>query len=239
MATPLRQLVPIVMAGISACGHIVDPPAEPPRVPFVETVLIAGSAATTVRVGWLDRQLPGTSISAPATAVDLTLTNETTGQSGRLAPHHDTLFVATLPILAGHRYRLAGRIGDAEVRATTTVPEQFVIEAPAGDSIILAAPIGDALTTAIDYRWHALGATAFVVDSAWFPPGQSATRAPIGQMVVARRPAGTPIRQLRIVAVNRDLDEYLYRVPASASNVFGGFGVVGAAIAVERSLVTR
>ncbi len=239
MATPLRQLVPIVMAGITACGHIVDPPAEPARIPFVEAALIGGSATTTVRVGWLDRQLPGTNIPAPATAVDLTLANETTGQSSRLAPHNDTLFVATLPILAGHRYRLAGRIGDAAIHATTTVPEQFIIDAPAGDSIILAAPIGDALTTAIDYRWHALGTTAFVVDSAWFPPGQSATRAPIGQMIVARRPAGTPTRQLRIVAVNRDLDEYLYRMPAPASNVFGGFGVVGAAIAVERSLVTR
>ncbi len=239
MATPLRQLVPILLSCATACGHIVDPPAAPDRVPFVEAALIAGTGTTTIRVGWLDQERPGTVTPALATTIDLTLSDETAGQSTRLLPHTDTLFVAILPIEAGHRYRLTGRIGDATISATTVVPDRFVIEAPTGDSIIVAAALENFLSATIDYRWHAAGATAFVVDSAWFPPGQAATRAPIGQMFVPRRPPGAPNRMLRIVAVNRDLDEYLYRMPAPASNVLGGFGVVGAAIVAGRTLVTR
>ena len=239
MATPLRLLVFIILWSASACGHVVDPPPEPPRVPFVEAALIAGATTTTVRAGWLDSERLSSGVSAPATLVDLTLTDETTGASIRLTRHDDTLYLATLAIRPGHRYRLAGRIEAATIHATTTVPEQFVIEAPVGDSIMLDSASPTSLTTAVGYRWRALGATAFVVDSAWFPPGQTATRAPIGQMIVPHRPAGAPARLLRIVAVNRDLDEYLYRTPAPASNVFGGFGVVGAAISAERRLVTR
>jgi len=239
MATPTRQFLLAALTAAGACGNVVDLPSTADRAPFVEVALIAGRSASIARVGWIDHHLPGAILPAPASTVDLILYNETTGRSARLTQQNDTLFVVTLAIEAGHRYRLAGRIGDATIHATTIVPDRFEVELPTGDSIPLAAGLEDFLSATVDYRWHAIGATAFAVDSAWFPPGQAATRAPIGQLIIPRRPPGSPARTLRIVAVNRDLDEYLYRTPAPSSNVVGGFGVVGAAIVAERVLVTR
>jgi hypothetical protein len=58
------------------------------------------------------------------------------------------------------------------------------------------------------------------------------TRANEGQLTII----GT---QLRLWAMNRDLDQYLYGVPAPVSNIQGGFGVLGGAIEVRKAISWR
>lgn len=229
MHRPRRTPLVILVLLTGACSNLVDPP-PPTRTPFVEAMLVADSRQSTVRVGWLDSTRPGAS---PVASADVALSLES--DAGDTVPLEAVpepgLFIARLKIDAGSRYRLSGTIGGRPVSAATTVPARLEVAQPVGDTLHLTAD-GTAANgpyRTLPFQWSASGAALFALESAYVIPTAETTTAAAGLMLVFGH-------QLRIVAMNRDLAEYLHRTPA-ATNVTGGFGVLGGASEVRKEIV--
>lgn len=219
-----RRLWILLLAG---CRSVVDlaPPGDPP--PSIEGLLVAGTNETTFRLVWPLPTGATSSTPRPITPSEalLTLTDEG-GLGAPLVARDDTvaLYRVLLPIVAGHRYRLHGAVGDRTIEALTTVPLSFTIEEPTTDPIDAAEPI--------PFRWRATGASAFAADVAVFGrTGATHTKSTSGTLRV--RPGHAA---LRLWAMNRDAEGYLLNLQMPQSNVTGGTGVLGGAILVERNL---
>lgn len=227
----LAAALPLLAAG---CGTVVDPPPHPGPAPVVEALLIGGSSSTTFRLTWADQGEAPLVPIAPAD-VRLTLASDI-GQSSRLTPRPDTvaLYVASIAILAGHRYRLEGMIASWAISAATTVPTSFTIDTPNGE-IDTATPFAP-----VPFRWRSTGATVFAADFAIF--GQSAyhhTKDTMGVFRVDPRGPGVTTAEpseLTIWAMNADADRYLYNLAAPQNNILGGLGVLGGALLARRTL---
>lgn len=217
----------LLLAG--SCRNLVEP-AEPGRTPLIEAMLIAGTAATDVRVRWLDSGQTGSTDAVPA-EVALELESQG-GWSVPLRPARDPgVFTAAIAIVAGHSYRLSGTVGSVRVAASTAVPARFTMPAPAGDTLHLA-PEGATTNgpyASVPFEWASDGATTLAVESAFVIPTAAFTSARAGRLLVFGR-------RLRFLAMNRELAGYLYRSPAE-TNVAGAFGVLGAAIEIRKEIV--
>lgn len=229
MHRPKPPLLPLLALMTGACANLVDP-SPPQRTPLIEAMLTAGTAVTEVRIGWLSAGQPDRREALPAdVAVQI---EDNAGHAAQLEPGSGPgLFVAHLNILAGVRYSLHGTVGGVAVHASTTVPANFNILAPAGDTLRLRP---EGTTTAGPYRtlpfqWSSVGATTFALESAYVVPTASETTALSGQLLVFGN-------RLRVVAMNRDLAGYLYRRPAE-TNISGGFGTFGGAVASRKEIV--
>ncbi|MGE0440755.1 MAG: hypothetical protein AB7L66_09100 [Gemmatimonadales bacterium] len=215
----------------AGCGNYVDLPAAEP-LPLVEAVLIGGATEPEFRIEWLT---PGED-SRPATPAETTL--ELVGPTGAPVALRPTgvpgRFSASLsaPIEAGGRYRLQGTVAGQSLVAETTLPASFRVVVPA-DTLFATDPIDDLAEA--EFRAEAVGATIFIADSAAFGPGGFATRQAVDTLRIPPPSTGRTITRLRVQALNRDGDRYLYAGDRAATNVAGGFGVLAGAL--ERTLV--
>ncbi len=221
-----------ILTGAGGCGTVVAPPPHPGRLPVVEALLVGGSPAATVRITWADLEpIPGRP-PEPISPADVRLT--LTGSSGppaALVPRSDSagLFVAATAILAGQRYRLEGTIAGRAITATTRIPASFTVTRPAADIEAGATGIVE------PFRWQAPGASVFAADHAVFGESQyHHTRDTVGDLrIIPIDPARSPA--LTIWAMNADAERYLYHLAAPQSNVIGGLGMLGGALAVKRA----
>ena len=236
MRERMAQLTMALVIPAMACGHVVDAPPPAARIPLIEGVLFAGATTSSIRLRWLDSAGGGRTFPVPPTEVHLVLCSDD-GTETALRPDPDSAsgYLAALPIAAGHRYVLEGRIADVSVVGATTVPTSFAIEIPDRDTIEAVPSPATAEIVTVPFRWNAVGAALFVVDSAVFVPASSSSRANSGTLALERRPRGSPPGPtLTFVALNRDAERYLYGGAAPGSNIWGGFGVLGGAISAKR-----
>lgn len=213
------------------CSDTVTVPDEPPP-PTIEGLLLADSSRSTFRIVWPTwGHAPDGDTPIGADSVSLTLE----GPGGRASltpdPNSGGLFRVTLPIRAGERYRLEGTVAGRRIHAETTVPRRFRVESPA-DTIELGVPPPASIT----FRWSSEGATAYFARGARLDilaSAQGATRDTAGLVYFDPAP-GASSTSYTLFAVNLDADQYLFPYPAGRSNLEGGFGYLGGAIAVGR-----
>lgn len=231
MRSRLRLAPAVILA--AACGNVVDAPPPPDRQPLLELMLVAGRDSATARIAWLT---PGGADPAPVATGDVTLTvTDGAGVSAKLIPTGvPGAFGLRLPIVAGGSYRLEGTIGGTTVSAATVVPAAFSVQSPAGEHLTLTpdgtGPAGP--FAVVPLRWSGSGVAVLAADSAFILPSAHYTRATEADLVVAGR-------RIRLVGMNRDLDGYLFGVPAPATNLAGAFGVFGGAVEVVKEVVWR
>lgn len=226
------SLLPLLAtSALGACRTLVDLPDPGPAIPVIEALLVAGSPASRFRLVWSE---PLAS-SADARPIDPGLVRlDLIGPSGRAAlvpvPDSAGSFGAALAIVAGRTYRLEGAIDGRAIRAQATIPARFDIALPV-DSVAVPRQPG----FLVPYRWSAEGATAFLLRGARFRSTLGeASRDLEGEIFFDPPPAGVTLDSLVVFALTREADEYLFTHVSPRSNVEGGFGSLGGAIAVRR-----
>lgn len=233
---PLASLGGLIVSGLAGCGNVVDLPPIADPIPLIEAVLVAGERPT-IRVTLLD---PGTGQAAPLApdAVRLDLAGPGTGASALTPTGDPTVFEAAVAIVAGGHYRLAGTVAGLPITAVTNLPDRFTLAEPAADTVTATSESGDPVA-AIPYRFAARGAASFLADSLIFDTGEHVTRFATGRLLVlARAPGGEAGPTVRLLALNRDADRYLVAV-APSTNIVGGFGVFGGALACRVVIAWR
>lgn len=224
-------LLLLAASALGACGTLVDLPDPGPAIPVIEGLLVAGSPASRFRLVWSE-PLDGSGHARP---IDPRLVRlELVAPAGRepLTPVADSAgyFGAGLPIDPGRTYRLEGQVDGRSIRAQATIPSRFDVALPA-DSLVVPRDPG----FLVPYRWSAEGATAFLLRGARFRSTLGpASREPDGELFFDPPPAGVAVDSLVVFALTREADEYLFTHSSPRSNVEGGFGYLGGAIAVRR-----
>jgi len=219
-----------VMPALAGCRTAVEVPESPPARPIVEGMLVADTPNTVFRLVWSDPPVGFLAANPiPASQVDL----ELVGPTGRAAlrPLVDSAgyFAARLPIERGARYQLSGTVADRTIHAETVVPTRFDVAEPT-DPIHLvrqAAPL-------VPFSWTADGAPSFFLRGARFRSTfRINARSTTGELLLDP-PAAPGIDTVEILAVTREVDQYLFALVSPRSNIEGGFGFLGGAIAVWR-----
>lgn len=215
----------------AGCRDTVNVPDDRPP-PVIEALLLADSIRSTFRVVWPTwGNAPGGDTPVGTDSVVLILE----GPDGRasLVPDPDTagLFRVALPIRRGEHYRLAGTVAERRILAETTIPTRFVVGWPT-DTVLLPTPP----PASVAFRWTSEGATAYFARGARLDvlsSAQAASHDTSGLVYFDPRPGASSLGYT-LFAVNLDADRYLFSFPAGRSNVQGGFGYLGGAIALGR-----
>ncbi|MEZ4589406.1 MAG: hypothetical protein R2909_23770 [Gemmatimonadales bacterium] len=229
--TRLAFALPLFCWNAAGCRDTVDVPDDRPP-PVIEALLLADSNQSTFRIVWPTwGDDPGGDTPVGTDSVDLTLE----GPDGRasLVPDPGTagLFRAALRIERGKRYRLAGTVADRRILAETTMPTRFLVGWPADTVLLPTRP-----PASLPFRWTSEGATAYFARGARLDilsSAQAASRDTSGLVYFDPQPGASSLGYT-LFAVNLDADRYLFSFPAGRSNVEGGFGYLGGAIALER-----
>lgn len=224
---PTRWL--LFLSSLSACNNIVNVPSDPGSVPVVEAVLIAGTTTSSARLAWTD-PTGVDPLGRPVNSAEarLQLTDLDTGANAAFLPDAAKLgvFTASLPITAGHRFRLAGNVADRSIEASTTVPTDFRIEQPDSDPI-------DARQL-VTFRWSSRGATLFGADRVLFGRSSSAYTTATSGTFRIREEGLRPYVDL--LALSPEAERYLLDGAIPESNIRGGTGMLAGAIVVRRAL---
>lgn len=212
---------------LGSCDTVVDPPPRPEPGPVIEALLIAGNPTSTFRIR---RVTDNFGAAEPIPPADVHLLLSEAGNRSvplvSLAMSAGT-FQASMPIVAGGQYQLAGTVAGRAISAHTTVPTSFTVLAPNGPIVA---------TEPVDYLWRSVGAVAYLVDSAFFNSTfRSHASDTAGKITILLPESRRP--ELTIYAVNSDAAQYLFDIASARSNIIGGFGMLGGAIAARRPLI--
>jgi hypothetical protein len=231
---PRNKLLCCVAAALGACATTVTlPPAG--RSPVVEGLLLADSSTALFRIVWAappdGPPLPAEPV-LPAD-VDLRL-QASSGLPTRLTPLADSAsyFRASIAIVRGGTYHLAGTIAGRAVAASTRIPTRFDITEPSADTLRLTGP-GERRP----FRWSASGAAAYYVRGARVLPAVAFnTRDTVGELLFDRPAVPPAASTLSLFAITAEAEAYLFDRATPRSNVRGAFGFLGGGIAVVRAV---
>lgn len=235
-----RHLSVFTLALATACAACRQFPSGPVRAtPVVSLTLVEGEStqvATITRAAPADAQVPTQFSGLRPEDVRLSVTDDSGRDYTLVATDSLGHYQVALSPRRGARYRLSGLIDGVSVQAETTVPTQFLVTTPPGDTISAQNGVVNPVMLLVPYVFVSTGATAYecrVATQAGAVQYAARLQAARGEMVFLRSPE---THAVILLAYNADAAEWLVR-STPHGNIAGAFGGFGAAIFVRRTLV--
>ena len=154
-----------------------------------------------------------------------------------LEPSPDpTRYYVHMDVERGQTYHLQGAVDGTAVSAVTTVPQEFSVTAPANDTVRVSDGTLSVFFFQVPYVFHSQGATGFgcvLRDVAGRTRTCTVGNGPTGDLSLEIR---SGVQDLWLLAYDNDATNWLLR-STPITNIEGGFGGFGAALAVHRWVV--
>ena len=236
-----RRLRAIALALATACAACRQLPSGPARATaIISLTLVEGEStqtATITRAAPADAVVPIQFSAVDPSDVNLSVADDS-GTDHSLVPG-DSLgrYQIAFSPRRGAQYRLHGTIDGLMVDAVTTVPTQFLVTAPTGDTISVRSGALNLVMLVVPYVFVSTGASAYeyrVASQSGVVQYTGRLQAAQGVMTFLRTPEPQTVQ---LLAYNLDAAEWLVR-STPHSNITGAFGGFGAALVLRRALVT-
>ena len=145
-------------------------------------------------------------------------------------------FEVAMTVLPGMTYRLDGTVLSRPIHAVTAVPQDFTIQLPLGDTVIVR-PTSSSFFDTVSYRFTGTGVALYELRV----PGELIGARPFpivsdsGVLQFFRSVPVETVAEMLVVAFNQDAAGWLQGV-RPVQNITGAIGAFGAGIALRRTL---